>query len=99
MVTHIWLLGTGGGCDQPTMDTLGMTPEAAQAGNGSDGGCIDHIYASPSLAPCLRAARVVRDKGFRQEHTAAEGSFAHSDHLPVVADFDVTWGERNGGNL
>jgi endonuclease/exonuclease/phosphatase family metal-dependent hydrolase len=84
------LEAAGGGCDgQPTMDTLGIMPAVAQAGNGSNGGAIDHIYASASLAPRLRAARVVRDEGFRQEHTAPEGSWAHSDHLPVVADFDV----------
>ena len=82
----------GGGClHQPTMDTLGITPEASMAGNGSNGGSIDHIYASASLAPRLRAAEVVRSVGFRQEHTAPEGRWAHSDHLPVVADFAVSW--------
>ena len=28
-----------------------------------------------------------------KEHDVPEGSWAHSDHLPVVADFDVAWGD------
>jgi endonuclease/exonuclease/phosphatase family metal-dependent hydrolase len=72
----------GGGCQQPTMDTLGIKP-TLQA--------IDHVYCSASLAPCLRGAWVVRDPGFRQEHDSAEGCWSHSDHLPVVAEFEVEW--------
>jgi exonuclease III len=64
------------------MDTLGVKFGA---------GAIDHIYASASLAPSLQVARVVRNDGFRKEHDAPAGSWAHSDHLPVVADFDVPW--------
>ncbi len=72
----------GGGCQQPTMDTLGIKP-TLQA--------IDHIYCSASLAPALRSAQVVRDPGFRQEHNSPDDSWSHSDHLPVIADFEVGW--------
>eukprot|EP01052_Picozoa_sp_SAG31_P032615 SAG31_NODE_3594_length_4089_cov_1.609774_3_plen_295_part_00 len=75
----------GGGCQQPTMATLGIMP-TLQA--------IDHIYCSASLAPTLRGARVVRDHGFRQEHDSPDGCWSHSDHLPVIADFQVPWNSK-----
>ena len=64
-----------GGGIVPTMDTAGVRLLA-----------IDHIYVSPVLAGHLRSARVVRDPGFRQDAPAPEGSWVHSDHLPVLAE-------------
>lgn len=61
-----------------TVDTVGVEQRKA----------IDHIYLSPSLAPRLTAARVVRDPGFRHDGPQTEGLWVHSDHLPVVATLD-----------
>lgn len=64
-----------GGGVQATMDTAGTGQLA-----------IDHVYLSPPLAATLRAARVVRDTGFRMDAPAPAGAWVHSDHLPVVTD-------------
>ena len=66
-----------GGGIQLTMDTVGVRQHA-----------IDHIYVSESIAGRLRSAEVVRGEGFRHDGPQVEGMFAHSDHLPVVADLD-----------
>ena len=65
-----------GGGVQPTMDTVGISPWR-----------IDHIYASPVLAPGLRWAVVVRSAGFRHDGPQVKSLWVHSDHLPVVAEF------------
>lgn len=66
-----------GGGIAATMDTVGIRTHY-----------IDHIYCSPSLAPKLQTARVIRDAGFRHDGPQAEGLWVHSDHLPVVAELD-----------
>ena len=65
-----------GGGVQLTMDTVGISPWR-----------IDHIYASPALAPGLRRAAVERRAGFRHDGPQVKGLWVHSDHLPVVAEF------------
>ena len=65
-----------GGGVQLTMDTVGISPWR-----------IDHIYASPALAPGLRRAAVERCAGFRHDGPQVKGLWVHSDHLPVVAEF------------
>ena len=47
---------------------------------------IDHIYVSPPLASRLTAARVIRHPGFCLDEPRVPGQWAHSDHLPVIAD-------------
>jgi len=69
------MLRAGGGVT-PTMDTAGVRPLI-----------IDHVYASPPLAGHLTSAHVVRDPGFRADEPAAPGTWVHSDHLPVVAEW------------
>jgi len=49
---------------------------------------IDHIYVSPGLAGHLTTAEVVRRPGFIVEAPKTPGQWAHSDHLPVVAELD-----------
>ena len=66
----------GGGIHR-TMDTVGI-----------NGHSIDHIYASPSLAPHLKSAEVVRRPGFRHDGPQVDGLWVHSDHLPVVVELD-----------
>lgn len=68
-------MATAGGGLRPTMDTARTQPWT-----------IDHVYVSPSLAPCLSSAAVVRDPGFRTDAPRPEGAWDHSDHLPVSAD-------------
>ena len=68
----------GGGIEW-TMDTVGVGQHA-----------IDHIYLSPSLKRALKGARVVRDPGFRHDGPQAAGVWVHSDHLPVVADLELS---------
>lgn len=68
--------GVGGGI-AGTMDTVGIQTHY-----------IDHIYCSPSLAPKLSDARVIREAGFRHDGPQREGLWVHSDHLPVVAELD-----------
>ncbi len=63
-----------GGGIQATIDTAGLDPH-----------CVDHIYCSPSVAPHLESASVVRDPGFRHDGPQETGAWSHSDHLPVVA--------------
>ena len=67
---------SGGGVG-PTMDTAGVTPKA-----------IDHIYVDPRLAGRLSGASVVREPGFRLDPPAPVGAWVHSDHLPVLAEFE-----------
>jgi endonuclease/exonuclease/phosphatase family metal-dependent hydrolase len=67
---------TDGGL-QLTMDTADIKPSK-----------IDHIYISASLEPSLSDARVIRDAGFRTDPPRPEGSWDHSDHLPVRADLN-----------
>ena len=55
---------------------------------------VDHIYASPALARHLTAAQVIRGPGFLVEEPKRPGQWAHSDHLPVIADLD--WPEPGG---
>ncbi len=62
---------------QATMDTVGIRTHY-----------IDHIYLSPTLAPALQTAHVVRADGFRHDGPQGEGLWVHSDHLPVVAEVD-----------
>lgn len=62
---------------QATMDTVGIRTHY-----------IDHIYFSPSLAPDLQTAQVVRAEGFRHDGPQVDGLWVHSDHLPVVAQVD-----------
>ncbi len=59
-----------------TMDTVGISQLR-----------IDHIYASPVLAPRLQGAQVIRSPGFRHDGPQVAGLWVHSDHLPVVAEF------------
>ena len=69
---------SAGGGLQVTIDTVGTTNRRA----------IDHIYVSPSLAPRLKRAEVVRSDGFRHDGPQVDGVWVHSDHLPVVAELD-----------
>ena len=68
---------SAGGGVELTMDTVGIKQLQ-----------IDHIYASPVLAARLQSAQVVRSPGFRHDGPQVAGLFVHSDHLPVVAEFD-----------
>jgi endonuclease/exonuclease/phosphatase family metal-dependent hydrolase len=68
----------GGGIEW-TMDTVGVNQHA-----------VDHIYLSPSLKQTLKGARVVSDSGFRHDGPQAAGVWVHSDHLPVVADLELS---------
>ncbi|OGG55594.1 MAG: hypothetical protein A3F84_29270 [Candidatus Handelsmanbacteria bacterium RIFCSPLOWO2_12_FULL_64_10] len=52
------------------------------------GHAIDHIYVSPALSGRLVTAEVVRRPGFYLEEPRVPGQWAHSDHLPVVAELD-----------
>ena len=70
---------TVGGGLQVTTDTF----------EGKGKSSVDHIYASPSLAPNLQSATVIRDSGFRHDGPQETGIYVHSDHLPVVAQ--LTW--------
>jgi endonuclease/exonuclease/phosphatase family metal-dependent hydrolase len=47
---------------------------------------IDHIYVSPALADRLTFAEVIRRPGFCLDDPKVPGQWAHSDHVPVVAD-------------
>ena len=64
-----------GGGIQPTHDTTGAVAYP-----------VDHIYLSPSLAPRLTRAWVVREPGFWHDGPLPPGAWLHSDHLPVVAE-------------
>ena len=48
---------------------------------------IDYIWANPPLANRCQSFRVLFEGGFRTNPEDAR-SFALSDHLPVMADFD-----------
>jgi len=55
-----------------------------------DGGArelaVDHLYLSADLAPALRSAGVVACGRFALATDDPAGTWAHSDHLPVVAE-------------
>jgi endonuclease/exonuclease/phosphatase family metal-dependent hydrolase len=70
---------TAGGGIAPTADTFGLTRK----------NYIDHIYLSPTLAPFLTHAEVIRGPRFRDDGPARKGFWVNSDHLPVVADLTL----------
>jgi endonuclease/exonuclease/phosphatase family metal-dependent hydrolase len=66
-----------GGGIRPTHDTTGAVAYP-----------VDHIYLSPSLAPRLARAWIVREPGFWHDGPLPPGAWLHSDHLPVVAELE-----------
>jgi endonuclease/exonuclease/phosphatase family metal-dependent hydrolase len=78
-------MAAAGGGIQPTHDTTGAKKFP-----------VDHIYLSPSLAPRLTHAYLVREPGFWHDGPLAPSAWLHSDHLPVVAEVGkvTKWGRE-----